>query len=95
MSLRKNQAGFSIVEGLLLLIIVAALAGVGYFVYNQQQDKQAGVNQTSYVAKEDQVPEAPQVETAADLDNADKTIDQVNLDEDSENSELDRELNSF
>jgi uncharacterized protein HemX len=35
--LSKEQSGFSIVETVLLLVIVAAIAGVGWYVYHAQQ----------------------------------------------------------
>jgi hypothetical protein len=36
--MKKNQKGFSIFEGLLLIIIVGMIGGVGYFVYNSQKN---------------------------------------------------------
>jgi len=51
--IRKNEAGFSAVEILIVLVVVALIGGVGYFVYkNQYKAKTATVvpNNTSPVA---------------------------------------------
>lgn len=38
MKLYKNQKGFSLVEGLLVIIALAIVGGVGYYVYHTQQE---------------------------------------------------------
>jgi Tfp pilus assembly protein PilE len=34
----KNQKGFSVVEGLLVFVIIGIIGGVGYYVYQSQQE---------------------------------------------------------
>jgi len=96
MKLRQSQTGFSAVEGLLIVAVVAVLGFVGYKVYSGQQDKPAstGNNQTAdQSAKADDVPEAPEIKETNDLDKANATLDQVNPDDDT--GELDSQLSSF
>lgn len=37
----KRQSGFAVVESIVVLVIVAAIAGVGYYVWNRGQDTSA------------------------------------------------------
>jgi Tfp pilus assembly protein PilV len=46
-SLKKNESGFSAVEIILVLVIVALLGVVGWFVYNRNQDNKSTNNTTS------------------------------------------------
>lgn len=36
----KNQKGFTVIEGLLVVIAITLISGVGYYVYNSNQTKQ-------------------------------------------------------
>jgi hypothetical protein len=50
--MKTKQSGFAVVEGLLILVIVAMVAGIGYYVWHakQQSDKLASETGTSSVA---------------------------------------------
>lgn len=39
MSLRKDQSGFSPVQSILIVLVILAVAGAGWLVYNRQNDK--------------------------------------------------------
>jgi hypothetical protein len=39
--MKNNQKGFSVVEGLLVVIVLTLLGGVGYYVYESNQDNNA------------------------------------------------------
>jgi hypothetical protein len=52
MNVRKNQTGFSLVEGLLVIIALAIVGGVGYYVYHTQQE----TNKTAESAKTSTTP---------------------------------------
>lgn len=98
MNFRKNQSGFSVVELVIILAIVSAIAFVGYTVYNRQQDNKAvdgGDSSTSQSAVANDVPSAPEVKSASDLDKASATLDNANLDDDNDSSQLDSELSAF
>ena len=36
----KNQKGFGLVEGILIVLVISALGFGGYYVWNQQQESQ-------------------------------------------------------
>lgn len=95
MNFRKNQAGFSAVELVIVLVVIGVLAFVGYTVYNRQQDNKAADSGTSQSATASDVPPAPEVKNTNDLDKASATLDQVNPGDDSDSSQLDSELNAF
>ena len=42
---RKDQKGFGTVEALLIVLIVIALVGVGYMIFNKQKDKSSSADQ--------------------------------------------------
>jgi Tfp pilus assembly protein PilV len=45
--MRKTQQGFSIVETLLAIIVIAAIAGLGFWVYHQNHKTTATNNSTT------------------------------------------------
>ena len=45
--MKRNQTGFSAVMALLMLVIVAAIIGAGYYVYQSRQDKSQGTSSTT------------------------------------------------
>jgi hypothetical protein len=45
--MKKNQEGFSVVEGLLIVVIVGMLGGVGWYVWHSQQQVDKTYSQTS------------------------------------------------
>lgn len=92
MSFRNNQTGFSAVALVLILLVVGAIAFAGYTVYNRQQDGGAGSEQSATASD---VPTPPEIKSVEDLDAASATLDSVNLDDDSDESQLDSELNRF
>lgn len=96
---RNKSSGFSAVEIVLVVVVVAVLALLGYvlynnFVANDQQTEQA-VDNTSQSATADDVPTAPEINSPSDLDKASATLDEINLDDDSDSSQLDNELSNF
>jgi Tfp pilus assembly protein PilX len=45
MRLYKNQKGFGLVEGLLIVIALTLIAGVGYYVYSSRKDNSSKTNE--------------------------------------------------
>ena len=95
MSFHKNQSGFSAVELVIVLVVAGVLAFVGYTVYNRQQDNKAADNGTNQSAVANDVPSAPEVKSTSDLDKASAALDDANLDDNSDSSQLDSEMSNF
>lgn len=98
MSLRKSQLGFSAVELTIIVVIVAALALVGYTVYNRQNNKTATTTQpTNSQATATDVPSAPAISSTSDLDKASAVLDQVDpgASNSNDSSQLDSQLATF
>jgi hypothetical protein len=88
---KLRQAGFTAVEGIVIVVIVAALAFVGYWVMSRQPDSTKDVDTS---ASED--VEAPAVDNTDDLDTAEQALDESDLDEGTtDNAELDSEAANF
>ncbi len=94
MSRTTSQRGFSIVETLIVLVVVAALGFVGYKVYARQHSATttASNSQSAGSATAD-VATAPDVKTASDLDKAATTLD--NTDPGISNSDSSQLSDSF
>ena len=97
MKIRTNQHGFSAVELVIALVIVAVLGFVGYTVYNRQNNKTATTQPTTTTSTASNVPSAPIIDSAGDLDKASATLDQVDpaSSNSSDSSQLDAQLTAF
>ena len=102
MRTRTNQAGFSVVELVIVLAVVGVLGFVDYSVYNRQNTKTAdssttGTSQTASAAKANDVASAPTVSSTSDLDKASATLDQTDPggSNNTDASQLDTQLANF
>lgn len=102
MKLRKLQAGFSAFELVIVIAAVGIIALIGYNVYQRQKPDTTTTSSLSSTSDQPQaaainVPAAPTVKTASDLDKASATLDQINVDSDanSDLSQLNSELAAF
>lgn len=50
-TMKPNQKGFTLIEGLLIVITLSLVTGVGYYVYNAKQDNKATTQSTVATAK--------------------------------------------
>lgn len=82
----KRQKGFSVIEGLLIVVVLAIIGAVGYLAYSNLWASK-GSDTNSSVA-------AVKVESQKDLDKVDSALDQLTVD-DSELGQLDSALNNF
>ena len=61
MRTQTKQHGFSLIEGLLIILVVSALSGMGWYVWNAQKDKETdkpanAVNASTAEKEEDNIP---------------------------------------
>jgi uncharacterized membrane protein YebE (DUF533 family) len=91
----SSQQGFSFVEILIAGVVVAGMGFLGYTFYNNYQAKKVSTAGTSQTVTD--VPAAPAITTAAELDKASTVIDQTDSQASSTNdlSQLDGELSNF
>lgn len=79
----KKQAGFAIVEAVLIVVILAGLGGAGYVVWHRNHHKTtsqtATTSSTTNSPASTAVPTAPQIKTSSDLNTALQTLNQTNL----------------
>lgn len=59
MLMNKHQKGFSAVEALIILFIIALLAFIGWFVWDKQQDKDASKDKADTSQKNEDKEETP------------------------------------
>jgi hypothetical protein len=90
-----KSRGFSTVEAAVIIVVLAALGSVGFWVFNRQSSEKS---QTPSLSQGESVdaPAAPEVNSAGDLDTVVNTLDAMNLEaSNSDNSELDTQANGF
>ena len=94
----SRQAGFSVVEAVLIIVFLAALGGVSYVVLKHRttSDTQTTANTAQTTTSDATVPAAPEVKSTDDLTKAAQTLDDTNVDASSSDaSQLDAQLNNF
>jgi len=100
MKLRTNQAGFSIVELVIVLVVVAIIGALGYVYYNGQMNK-ATSNDSGQASNESatasDIKSAPAINSVADLSSAETVLDQTDPSGSSntDTGQLDAELANF
>jgi flagellar basal body-associated protein FliL len=83
---KRTQSGFATVELVLLVVILIAIAGVGYYVWygNQKTSTTTATNTSSstssgYQSPSVATPTAPQVNNASDLNSAMSALNQTSV----------------
>lgn len=103
MNLKKNSAGFTAVEVVLILVIVAAVGFAGWRVYNAQNTSTA-TDTSSSVSEQTTTPEsqesldaveAPKIDTKADLDSAENTLNELEKSNALDESQFDDDVNEL
>ncbi len=90
-----KERGFSVIEGIIAVVVVAAIGVTGYFAYNRMQSA-SKTPSASDQAQKAVTPTAPSVSKSTDLDKASQALDQTNVDASTTDAtELDTQLNSF
>lgn len=90
MKIIGRKSGFSIVELLIVLIVLGVMGWLGYmFLVNRN----LGANNNQSAVTD--VADAPEVQTADDLDDAQTVLDNTDLDQADDTSLLSAELSKF
>ncbi len=93
MKLHNAQQGIAALGGLLILVLVAAIAGTGWYVYTNNQT----ANNESGAAIENAPvgSSVPKITTTADLDKATESLDSQDVDTELDTSALDEDLSAI
>lgn len=97
MNIQKNsrkQSGMAAVTGMLVVVLVAAIAGVGFYVYSNNESAKlddGSLSQTIVEKNED----APQIKNKTDIEEASKDLDSQEIDKTLDTTTLDSDINSL
>ena len=92
----KFNKGFSVVEGILILVVVAVIGFVGYLAYTNFLAPADSTESSDYSADKSQVDTEPvKVNSSEDLDAAISELDKVSIEDDSEGTELEKATDEF
>ena len=97
---KQSQSGFAAVELIVFVLLLAAIVGVGYYVWNSHKTSPSTATTTgtssNYQSPPTTVPTAPQVNKASDLSSAMAALNQTNITANStDSSQLTTEMSSF
>lgn len=80
--MKSRQDGFTLIEGLIIVAVVALLAFAGWRLYEARVDEQADVATEEY----------PAVESQEDLGEAENFLMDTDIDDELDTSELDKAI---
>jgi predicted negative regulator of RcsB-dependent stress response len=94
---RHHQRAFSTAEALIVIVILAVVSLVGFFVYDRaRQNDTAKTPTAAEQAAGTNTPASPEVTETSDLDSAQQALDGTNLDAGTTDlKQLDTELSAF
>lgn len=91
-----KQLGFSTVEVAVIVVILLALGGVGYWIFARQSAKNNANSASLSQGESVDAPAAPDLNTASDLDTVDNALNELNLEAgNSDNAALDSQSSAF
>lgn len=91
----RAQRGFSAVEVVIAVFVVAAITATGYLAYNRMKDSDKTPTAAEQ-ADQAETPTAPSIDDDSDLDAAAAALDATNIDASkTDAAELDSEAGTF
>jgi Tfp pilus assembly protein PilE len=86
----KSLRGFTIVEALIIVVVVALLTALGFVAYNQFIKPKADTSQTTAAPTT-----VTTVESTSDLDKASSDLDAIDLTDASDTTTIDSQTSGF
>ena len=78
--MRSSKSGFAAIETVITVVIVAAIAVTGYYVWRNHNNSQSSTaSSLNYQSPPVTTPGAPQVTTASDLNSAVQALNQTSV----------------
>jgi len=91
----QRQRGFSAIEVVVAVLVVAAIGATGYLAYNRMQEARNTPTASDQTQKA-VAPQAPAIDSSKDLDEALDTLNNTNINASlTDSSDLDTQLKSF
>ncbi len=90
-----RQAGFSVVEVVVVLTVLATVAALGYFAMNRMDTDTASTPSSTTTTQSSDDLAAPDIKTKSDLTDAQQTLDSDSADLDAADSELNAQTDAF
>ncbi|HET9098262.1 MAG TPA: hypothetical protein VFN51_01450 [Candidatus Saccharimonadales bacterium] len=97
---KQKQSGFAAVELVLAVVLIAAIAGVGYYVWHshkaQPTTTASNTSIPGYQSPPVTTPAAPQISQASDLNNAMQALNQTSVtSSNTDSNQLNTETSGF
>ncbi len=95
---KQNQSGFTIVEGIVVVVVMVAFIGVGYYVWQKHKITPTTPRSVSnsYQSPSVTTLTAPQVSNAADLNTAMQVLNQTSISSsNTDSSQLSTQVSGF
>ncbi len=78
--MRNSKSGFAAVEGVIIVVVVAAIAVTGYYVLrNHTGTGSSNTASLNYQSPTINTPSAPQITAASDLNSAVQALNQTSI----------------
>ena len=93
--MRRNQ-GFSIVEGIIIVVVIAVIGALGVVGYNAWKNNGTTQQATTNTTSKPTTARVPDVKSTGDLDTVAKTLDNANVSAgDSDTQQLSTQASGF
>lgn len=97
--MKKFQAhsGFAHMALIVILVVAAGIGSIAYVVYSRQTSQSADQVSSQVKPSTENVPTAPEIKDAADLDKTQQTLDQIDPTTDSQSdlNAIDSQIKDF
>lgn len=94
--LRITQKGFSLIEVIIVVAVIAIVGFLGYTFWNNYQNSQTTEDTTTSQTDSNQdVPAAPEINSAENLDAANSALEESSIDNTNGSAALESEMSEF
>ena len=95
---RLSSRGFTLIEAVILIVVIAIIAGLGYAFYTRVNQPVADTVKESDTTNSAQTPSTTEVTTISssdDLDKLSKELDQLDIDDSSDDASLNSSISDL
>lgn len=94
---RITSRGFSVIEIVIVLVVIVIIAGLGYAFFTKKDQPLANnsAEDTSQAASSESTPGITVIDSSDDLDKAAKELDQLDIDDTSDDASLSSSMSNL